>query len=623
MTSSCFQLTSFCCSVDDPSEPDDLSEPSFGDLYESSQYSTSDEEQKRAVPCEDGDAITLKNHPIYAKYFKMLRVGMPSEIVSSKMKQDGIDSRILGLDPQSIATEHLECTLLARHRNRTAHSLMAASTPIAEQAIVAESVVKVPVGEQVAVRQHPVYYKYFKMLKVGLPKPAVQTKLQQDGLDPAIIDLDPHTLVALSEIRAFSQKGEAASSKALPSQIRKKKLFLTSVSRNSISGDSLWARSSDDLQDIALDDVEFDLLFTESLDSAKLKTKAQLLEQQDQRSKMKKIGGVTLINLRRAQNAAISLARIKLSYEEIKQKVAAFDDGAFTVEQLKALLEFLPTEEESMSLKRYDGDTSMLGLAEKYMLTMLDLVGAKVRLNALIINKQFLSRWQDCKHKFVLLESACDHIKMSKKLRKVLKTILQVVNKLNDEHQHGITVDSLVKLATIKAFDKKTSVLQYIIMLFYRHDADALLFPEELKHLSDAARLGLDSLNAEKAAMAGELCDSIQAMRSLQEHRCNADQPLQDMLEALDQTMLPMCAELDKRMSILTSKFQSILAYFSEDPKLSCQEFFVPLGKFVEDFVSTRNAVQKQRLLEQRRQRITVAAKTNSAVGRSVVQVKR
>lgn len=67
-------------------------------------------------------------------------------------------------------------------------------------------------------------------------------------------------------------------------------------------------------------------------------------------------------------------------------------------------------------------------------------------------------------------------------------TILKVGNQINDgESNMGFTMDSLLKLNTSKAYDKKTSVLQYVITLLFRNDMDALLLPEDLKSVSEVA----------------------------------------------------------------------------------------------------------------------------------------
>jgi Subunit CCDC53 of WASH complex len=36
-----------------------------------------------------------------------------------------------------------------------------------------------------------VYSKYFKMKKMGLPLGAIKNAMERDGMDPAIMDLDP------------------------------------------------------------------------------------------------------------------------------------------------------------------------------------------------------------------------------------------------------------------------------------------------------------------------------------------------------------------------------------------------------------------------------------------------
>jgi len=61
-----------------------------------------------------------------------------------------------------------------------------------------------------------------------------------------------------------------------------------------------------------------------------------------------------------------------------------------------------------------------------------------------------------------------------------------VGNQINDgESNMGFTLDSLLKLNAAKAYDKKTTVLQYVITLLYRNDADALLLTEDLKNIDE------------------------------------------------------------------------------------------------------------------------------------------
>ena len=45
-------------------------------------------------------------------------------------------------------------------------------------------------------KDDPKYSKYFRMLKMGLPKGAVAQAMTKDGLDAAVLDMDPNKPVA-------------------------------------------------------------------------------------------------------------------------------------------------------------------------------------------------------------------------------------------------------------------------------------------------------------------------------------------------------------------------------------------------------------------------------------------
>ena len=92
----------------------------------------------------------------------------------------------------------------------------------------------------------------------------------------------------------------------------------------------------------------------------------------------------------------------------------------------------------------------------------------------------------------------------------MLKTILRVGNQLNDgAKQEGFTLDSLLKLQSAKAFDRKTSVLQYVVTLVHRNDPDCLKFPEDFASIGEAARLTLDTIMAEKNGIRDEFASNL------------------------------------------------------------------------------------------------------------------
>lgn len=104
---------------------------------------------------DDGDTSPLERHKEYAKYFKMMKMGMPKEQVKHAMKRDGKDHSILDLDPsQSLKSQQ-------------------------------------DVGDSPPLKDDPEYAKYFKMLQMGLPREQVVHAMTRDGKDVKILDLDP------------------------------------------------------------------------------------------------------------------------------------------------------------------------------------------------------------------------------------------------------------------------------------------------------------------------------------------------------------------------------------------------------------------------------------------------
>ena len=197
-----------------------------------------------------------------------------------------------------------------------------------------------------------------------------------------------------------------------------------------------------------------------------------------------------LVDMKREQNAGIALARIKIAFEDVKNKIMNFEDEAFTTDQLKSLEEYLPTPEEARVIKGFKGDFELLGQAEKYMSVMMDFKSASSRVQCMVFKQQFKNRVLEVKNMVSKIECACDDVKMSLRFKKLLKTILKVGNQLNDgADRTGFAVDSLLKLQSAKAFDKKTSILQYVVMLINRNDANCLQFTDDLMHVPEASEL--------------------------------------------------------------------------------------------------------------------------------------
>jgi hypothetical protein len=254
-------------------------------------------------------------------------------------------------------------------------------------------------------------------------------------------------------------------------------------------------------------------------------------------------------------------------------------------------------------LKGYRGDTEQLGPAERYMLVMTECRDAQKRIKCILFRQQFRARKEELVNAIRRLEGVCDDVKMSIKLKKVLKAVLKVGNQLNDGEDHmGFTVDSLLKLQSQKAFDKKTSILQYVVRLIARNDEACLLFPEDLVHLTESERLSIDQIVSEMS----QLSSSHQACKAIVKEIADKEGrgKIKSMDDFLTQVCPPCCCcscqssspdslllsspQVDQQLEdisvsidVIRTKYQSVLAYFGEEASLPSHEFFFTLEKFV------------------------------------------
>lgn len=141
------------------------------------------------------------------------------------------------------------------------------------------------------------------------------------------------------------------------------------------------------------------------------------------------------------------------------------DHGKFDYTQLKALKEYLPDADERRGLITYmkKGDSSPevreklyadCSETEKYMVTMLEVPDAAAKLDAMFFRATFKNRFEETTEAIRTLNKACDELRSSEKLRKLMAMILTVVNQINTGGEGkmamGFTLDALLKLNEVR-----------------------------------------------------------------------------------------------------------------------------------------------------------------------------
>ena len=520
---------------------------------------------------KDASRPPLKKDPEFAKYFKMLSMGIPMGAVQQALARDGKDPSIMEMD----------------------HDKPYASKPESTE------------SERPPLREDPDFAKYFKMLKMGLPMGAVQQAMTRDGVDPSIMDMDhdkplPNVVSSTAEADASVKKKSPAKPKVL-----RKKLFWTSIDKSKLDKDSLWAQAqqeSQNLEGLDYDMEEFASLFTQQ------KGKKGKSPSRDG-PKRKKKATVQLIDGRREMNGSIVLRKFKHDYKQLADDLRRLDVGNMDENEVRAHMQLLPTKDEVKSIEAYlskskteeekEEAISKLGECEKYMIAMMGVQDAEKKFQCLLYRAQFDTRVEELEAEVKDLKEACTCVRSSDRLRKLLVFALRLGNTLNtdgsEESASAITLDSLLKMHEAKAFDKQTSVLHYLVSIIDKNDNDVLNVKEDLEPAKKAERIVVKSLKKTLSDLSDGL-DTVNemGMEEAQRQAKGKDDKnmVADVNSVLAQTNIGQFAiSADVRLKVLGAELNeaveacsSLLKYFGEDSIMPSDVFFSTLNGFIAMF---------------------------------------
>ena len=566
---------------------------------------------------EEVDGPPLKDDEEYSKYFKMLKMGLPIGAVKNAISRDGKDPSVIDLDPEK--------SLKIQKGIKADETIIDTGTPL---------------------KDDPEYSKYFKMMKMGLPPGAVKNAVSRDGKDPSVLDLDPEMSIAFQLAQKKDGRvggGARVAVKKRKKKVRRKKIYWTPIDASKLHEESLWSlvKGSVTMETLKFDVTEFESLFTESTNPAD-KKKQVATGGGDGKAKQKK--STQVIDGKRGMNGGIILARLKIKYETIADMVNTMNAGEFDSTQLKALKEFLPTDDDRTNLTAYlkPGEASEkameqamsdLSECEKYMVAMMKVDNPVSKFDSMFFKFNFPGRMGELEQGIITVKKACDEVRSSERLRKMMAMILTLVNHINTGGDgtlaDGFSLDALLKLNEAKAFDKKTSVLEYLVKLVRENDMSLLDFKLDIETVPIAQNIVLDGLISDAKLLSDELQSVHETAKSeadrLEEQGKLIDLTLTQLKEQrtaireiggiahynkvdhksgrtpMERFTLFANQKVDSSLAALgdlKDNYSKVLAYFGEDENMSSNDFFGTLQKFILEF---KTAAEKVDLVERQR----------------------
>ncbi|RHZ19016.1 hypothetical protein DYB31_004233 [Aphanomyces astaci] len=563
------------------------------------------------------EAPLLKDDPVYGKYFKMLKMHIPEGAVRQKMIEHGVNLKALELGPDGLVSDlttaepaKAEAPLLkddpvygkyfkmlkmhipegAVRQKMIEHGVNLKALELGPDGLVSDLMVKA------LLKDDPVYAKYFKMLKMHIPEGAVKQKMIEHGANPKALELGPDGLV--SDLTA----GSTSPPKPVKKVIRRKKLFWQALPEDRLkrASSTIW---EDEDHHIQLDMDEIETLFFKDTAKATLTSGAQ--------KPLARKQAVTLVDGKRAMNAAIALARIKLSYADVAKAIDTFDAMGLTLEQLTTINEFLPTSEEVRVVQRYTGDPAVLGEAEKFFAAISTVPRFATKMECLISKQAFGSHVAEVTTSLHNVIKACEDVKESRLLKLLLGTVLKLGNTLNggEETEHairGFSVDSLLRLGHTKTNDQKTTVLHYLVRVLRKNQPHVLEFQSELQHVSLAAREAIESIDQMYAALDADVKKTADECRHMQ----TADPAVIASFQAAIAHATHELEIVQRHIGDMKHQLTTVFEYFGEDPTKKPSEFFQTLSSFCLAFEKAKQQVEAADQAKERAERNTSSSKT-------------
>ncbi|CAJ1945969.1 unnamed protein product [Cylindrotheca closterium] len=373
-------------------------------------------------------------------------------------------------------------------------------------------------NQNLPLKKDPRFEKYFRMLKVGMPLAHVKHAMQRDGINPDVMDQDhnkPANSGNKNETSDISMPKRQPRRRKRNSEPRRARFRWNKISN--FFTESIWGDLSDDetIKSIDIDEEEFTELFQaqvvteESTKQAAAAAAQQRHESIGGNMKKKKMGSaVRVIDAKRANNGGISLARIKMTFDQMSQTVEQMDISTLTAGQIENMIEYLPSNEEQERLTEYmlnveqEDDLvvrfNSLCECEKFMVSMMTVKYRKEKLDSMHFKLDFQYSIDSIVQDADLVDKACDELRNSDRLKKLLGIVLELGNKLNtaaqgpEDKANAFDLDSLLKLKETKAFDKKTTFLNYIVSIVERNDESLLDFAQDIQTVIKAEKVYWD-----------------------------------------------------------------------------------------------------------------------------------
>ena len=313
-----------------------------------------------------------------------------------------------------------------------------------------------------------------------------------------------------------------------------------------------------------------------------LESMFQILEVKSSRkSQTNKVEEVRFVDQKRAYMISIELSGIRKPFSDIKEALMNADDSCLTVDNLYALSRSLPERNELRDISEYlqgkhikykgMSDPSRLGIVERYFAEIQSVPRLEERIRCMLFARTAETILEKAEEQLDIIKKACHEMKTCVPFLKLLQAVLELGNHLNaGTHRGGAAgfkLDTLLKLSDIKAVDKKTSLLQFVIEQLRKQDPTIDNLVDAMPNVRPASTIQMSAV----AGMVDEIRlglrgvhDEISSAKEHIETQNGAGKFVDSMSEFYDAANQRF-AELEKAEKHAMAELEESTRYYGED----------------------------------------------------------
>ncbi|KAM9837108.1 delphilin [Aulostomus maculatus] len=301
----------------------------------------------------------------------------------------------------------------------------------------------------------------------------------------------------------------------------------------------------------------------------------------------KKKDVVEILSHKKAYNASILIAHLKLSPAELRQVLMDMTTDRLEPAHIKQLLLYAPDDDEVKQYEQFDQDPAKLSEPDQFIFQMLMVPEYKTRLRSLHFKTTLQERTEEMKVAYDYIYKASVELRTSKKLAKILEFVLAMGNYLNNGQpkSHRTTsfkISFLTELSTTKTVDGKSTFLHILAKSLCQHFPELLNFSRDLTTVPLAAKVNQRAITAELS----DLHNTIQDIRTAcLKIPLTSEDHFASVMSSFLENSHPVVQSLESLQTRAMEEFTKVAFYFGEDSKSSSPEsFFGIFAEFISKF---------------------------------------